>query len=371
MDPDVIVIGAGIIGCATAYELTRRGLTVTLVDSRGARGVGLGATQASAGVLAPYIEGHDNPVLTRLGAASLAMYDEFISRVCAESGYEVPYQRTGTLEAALDEDRASALRSSADRLRAVGVRCEWLEGRAAREAEPLLSADVRGALLVPDHGFVAAGALTQALASILTLRSVTIVPAVTSRVSRRSGDVSVETSAGELGARNAVLAAGSWSGQIEVTGAPPAPVKPVRGQLLTLATPRASLARVTWGSHCYLVPWPDGSLLVGATVEDAGFDERATAAGVRDLLIAACELVPDLRSAGFSGTRVGLRPATRDELPMVGMSRSVPGLVYATGHYRNGILLAPLTASVVADLIEKKTGDAELASMTPQRFGPF
>jgi glycine/D-amino acid oxidase-like deaminating enzyme len=129
------------------------------------------------------------------------------------------------------------------------------------------------------------------------------------------------------------------------------------------------LKRVVWGPSCYLVPWTNGSLLVGATAEEAGFDERATVAGVRDLLDAVSELVPRAWQAGFSGVRVGLRPATPDELPMIGRSTVMDGLVYATGHYRNGILLAPLTAKLVADLLIDGREGAELELTKPQRFG--
>lgn len=363
---DVVVIGAGAIGCSVGCELTARGLKVTIVDPRGA---GFGATQASAGVLAPYIEGHGNPTLTALGARSLALYDDFIARVRADSGQTVPYGRTGTLDAAFDDERAASLCASGERLTARGVRAVWLDGRAVRESEPHLSADVRGGLLISDHGYVAATALTAALASILSKRHVQIVPGHTVRIGQDGSAVRVETNAGTFRAPTAVLAAGSWSGRIAVDGVPPAPVTPVRGQLLHLAWRGIPLVRVVWAPRCYLVPWEDGSLLVGATVEDAGFDERTTVAGVRDLLDAACDVVPQAWQAGFAGARVGLRPATPDELPIVGRSSRIRGLVYATGHYRNGILLAPLTARLVADVVAGRGGDPALAALAPARFG--
>jgi glycine oxidase len=360
------VIGAGIIGCAAALELTSRGATVKIVDPRGP---GLGATQASAGVLAPYIEGHDNPTLTELGARSLALYDGFIVQVRGESRSPLPYRRNGTLETAFDDDKIARLRASADRLRASGVDVEWLDAGAVRDAEPQLSHDVRGGLLIPQHGFVGAGALTNALIAILDARGVEIVSASTERIARDKTHVRVETSTGAFTAPTVVLAAGSWSGRIEVTGAAVTPVKPVRGQLLHLAWRGGALARVIWAPRCYLVPWEDGTVLVGATVEDAGFDERTTVAGVRDLLDAACDVLPHGWQAAFLGARVGLRPATPDELPIVGKSAVIGGLVYATGHYRNGILLAPLTAKLVADVVAGKVEDPALAAMAPGRFG--
>jgi len=146
-------------------------------------------------------------------------------------------------------------------------------------------------------------------------------------------------------------------------------VRPVRGQLLHVGWADASLRRVTWGERCYLVPWDDGTMLVGATVEEAGFDERATVAGVRDLLDAACELVPHAWTATFLAARVGLRPGTRDDLPIVGPSNVMPNLMYATGHYRNGVLLAPLTAAVVADAMLQQRLDPIIDLVGPGRVG--
>jgi glycine/D-amino acid oxidase-like deaminating enzyme len=165
-----------------------------------------------------------------------------------------------------------------------------------------------------------------------------------------------------------VVAAGSWSSRITV-GATPPPVKPIRGQLLHLAFSSPPASRVIWGAHCYMVPWQDGSLLVGATVEDVGFDEGATVAGVRDLLEHASELLPAAWGARFEGVRVGLRPATPDELPIIGPSSAMPGVFYATGHYRNGVLLAPLTATLTADLVLLGRDAPELALTRPARFG--
>ena len=163
------------------------------------------------------------------------------------------------------------------------------------------------------------------------------------------------------------IAAGSWSAQLALDDAAAASVRPIRGQLLRLKWSGDQLSRVIWGPDCYLVPWQDGTVLVGATVEDVGFDERATAAGVRDLLDAACELLPDAWRASFVEARVGLRPASGDGLPIIGRSASFPSLVYATGHYRNGVLLAPLTARLVADLVIERRTDPLLWPLTPGR----
>jgi len=156
---------------------------------------------------------------------------------------------------------------------------------------------------------------------------------------------------------------------VEIDGACPVPIRPVRGQLLHLGWAAAPLRRVVWAPDCYLVPWSDGSVLAGATSEEVGFDERATVAGVRGLLDAARRIAPEVGNASFREARVGLRPATPDELPVIGPSAAVPGLVYACGHFRNGILLAPLTAAVVADLVADRRLDAALDVTSPSRFG--
>ena len=186
----------------------------------------------------------------------------------------------------------------------------------------------------------------------------------------RNGEMIVDTSRGSLTGGAVVLCAGSWSGAISVEGVgATVPVRPVRGQLLYLGWNGTPLRRITWSSRCYLVPWEDGTLLVGATVEDVGFDERVTVAGVRGLLEAACDVVPRAWTAGFVGARVGLRPATADDLPVIGPSTVVPNLMYATGHYRNGVLLAPLTAKLVADALLENRMDPLLELVKPSRFG--
>ena len=365
---DIVVVGAGIVGCAVAYELARRGASVEVVDDRPA---GMGATQASAGVLAPYLEAEEDSPLLELAAKSLGLYEEFVARTAADSGIAVPYRRTGTLNVAFQEDGMRKLRTTAALLARRGVAAELLDARAARREEPHLAEDVVGALLVPVHGFVAAGELTRALAVAARRHGAQVVEGGhVRRIARANGDLIVETGRGTLTGNAVVLAAGSWSAQIEISGvAMRAPVRPVRGQLLHVGWNGTPLRRVTWSERCYLVPWDDGTLLVGATVEEAGFDERVTVAGVRDLLEAACELVPHAWTASFLAARVGLRPATQDDLPIIGASARLPKLMYATGHYRNGVLLAPLTAQLVADAMLDNRIDPALAALSPRRFG--
>ncbi|MBI4476078.1 MAG: glycine oxidase ThiO [Acidobacteria bacterium] len=366
---DVIVIGAGIIGCAVADELSRKGRRVVMLDQRT---VAAGATQASAGILAPYIEGHDLTPLLELAARSLTLYDAFVARAREASPAIIDYQRNGTLEIALDAAQSARLRDQEQRIRRAGIACRWLSQAETRDLEPALTEDIDGGFLVETHGSVGASDLSAALVKAATSRGarmLTFAPA--RRVSRPANTLRVDTDADVFAAPHVVLAAGSWSGQLPVNGIAPIPVRPIRGQLLSLARPTHPIHRVVWGADCYLVPRAAGGILVGATVEDVGFDERATVTGVRDLLDSACELVPGLWGASFERARAGLRPATPDELPIIGLSDRMPGLIYATGHFRNGVLLAPLTAALVAKLVEGDTSDPALRLTRPQRFGEF
>jgi glycine oxidase len=383
----VTIIGAGVVGLSIAYELVSRGASVRIVD---ARGIGMGATKASAGILAPHIEGHSDTLL-RLGICGLAQYDAFVARVGADAGQAVEYRRSGTLQVALKEADARPLSVVAQRLTAAGTEHALLDASGARALEPALG-EVVAALRIPHHGYVGVSSLMVALTGALRRRGVTVAEEHIERLD------AIDTDA-------VVVATGSWSGELRIDAPaasgvhppadvasgvhPPAdvasgvhaaadvasgfsrkiPVRPVRGQLLHLRLPRPVISQVVWGERCYLVPWSDGSVLVGATSEEVGFDERSTAAGVHGLLEHAMELVPGLASASFEEVRVGLRPATSDELPIVGASSTMRRVFYATGHYRNGVLLAPLTALAVADLILEGRERSEFAAARPARFG--
>jgi len=319
-------------------------------------------------MLAPRIEGHSEALL-RLGLSSLELYDSFIARVAADAQRRIEYRRAGTLQVALTNDEARQLATEGRALADAGVPHTSLDSTGVRGIEPALAEDVTAGLLIPDHGYVGVATLVSALAEAAGRAGAALSAAQVRRVTAASGSVRVETSEETLTTDAVVLAAGSWSGGIPMAPAPPAPVRPIRGQLLQLRFERPPLSRVVWGADGYLVPWENGRLLVGATVEDVGFDEGVTTEGVQRLLECAQALVPAARSAKCDGARAGLRPATPDELPIVGASSTMPGVYYATGHYRNGVLLAPLTAFMVADLIVNGHEREGLALVRPDRFG--
>ena len=341
----IAIVGAGIIGTAVAFELSRRGAEVTVYDSRT---LAAGATQASAGLLAPYTEAHGGGALFDLTVRGLDAYDGFVEDVRAVSPMAFEYRRAGMLEVADTQDRLEELRARVGERWASRAGLEWLDAASLRDRVSSIRADAAGALWCAVHGHVAVPALVDAIAD----------------AARRSGAVfefAREVIAIEPSARTVqvvsrgqsqafdrvVLCAGAWSPALDPFGTLRGRVTPIRGQLVRLAAPQLEFTHALWGGSCYIVPWADGTLLVGATSEDVGFDERATLEGVRHLLVAAEELVPALASASFQGVRVGLRPGTADGMPILGPS-SDPRIVYAAGHFRNGILLAPLTAQLVA-----------------------
>jgi glycine/D-amino acid oxidase-like deaminating enzyme len=315
-----VVVGAGIIGCAIARDLAIRGISCTVVDPRPVAG---GATQASAGMLAPYVEAHERGPLLDLAVQSLALYDDWIAAVRAESGVDVEYRRIGTLE------------TPSNRIR-------------------------------PEHGYVAAEPLALALARAGEQHGAAFIRDRVIRIVRERDGLRAITTTGAIECSHLILASGAWTNAIEGIRTPP--VRPVRGQLLYLGWNAAPVTTIVWGPRCYVVPRLDGTILVGATVEEAGFDERATAEGIRELLDAVCELLPAAREATFLGARVGLRPATPDELPVLGADAGTPGVVYALGHYRNGILLAPITAKLIGDLVAGGVEDPILETFNAARF---
>jgi glycine oxidase len=291
--------------------------------------------------------------------------------VRADSGRDITYQRCGTIEVALGEGDVNRLVTASDALWREGVEARWVPPLAFDDYEPGLTPSAAGALLIPQHGFVGVTSLMLALAAAAERHGARVKNATSAiRIhAMPGGRVGVDTPTASWDADRVVLAAGTWSGQVSVDGADPVPVRPVRGQLVQLQTEPGTLRHVVWGPAGYLVPWPDGTVLVGATSEEVGFDEGCTDEAVRGLRDMAAALVPALADAPMTDARAGLRPAGPDDVPLVGPSAALPGLIYATAHYRNGVLLAPLTAMLVAGLVFGRAPDPDLASLRPARCG--
>lgn len=354
---NVAVIGAGIIGCAAAHALAARGARVTVFDRRG---IARGASWASAGVLAPWIEAQERGPLLEMCARSLGMFDDFVASVRADGGAVFEYARPGTFEAAFTDDQAAALARTAHALREAGVSAEWFERDHARAIEPALSARIVAALQIDDHGFVEMPGLVEAVAVAARMRGAAFhAPVDITKIEPApAGAVRLHADTGALVFDHVVVAGGSWANRLK-TGAPQ--VRPVKGQLVRLRFEAPPATRVLWSDACYMVPWQDGTLLVGATVEDAGFDERTTAGGIASLLEAAAALLPAAREAQFVEARAGLRPRLADDTaaPYIGPSPAMANVTIASGHFRNGVLLAPLTARRVADHVLGGSDEAE------------
>ena len=359
-DPDVIVVGGGLVGCLTARALADEGRRVTLFE-KGAE-LGLQASTAAAGMLSPQMEWAedmlpDSPAMLDLCFAAREPWPAFVARLEAETGIALHYREDGTLVVALTDGEAADLEERAAAQRRRGLRAEWLDADAAREREPGLSPAARGVLFLPDdHQVDPLPLMAGAAASIAGRPEVEVVTGTAvSAIESTGSRVTGVATAGARAARGStvrraevvVLAAGAWSAGIE--GLPrPLAVRPVKGQMAALRPARIPIRHVVGGRGAYCVPRDDGRVVVGATVEDAGFDETVDPAAVEALVAVASAAVPALRAAPVESRWSGLRPGTADELPILGRDPDLAGLLYATGHYRNGILLAPLTAELVA-----------------------
>jgi glycine oxidase len=376
---DMVVVGAGIIGLAVAWRARQRGMTVTVLEREHA---GRGTSHVAAGMLGPVAEvefGEAGRRLLDLGMRSAQMWPAFASELQAAAESEVGLMRTGTLLIARDEDEARELDRQIAFRDSLALGTRRLRPSEAREREPALAPTVRLALEAPDDHSVDPRLVLAALERACESAGVRLRERA--RVARIESDpagtevtgVAVQSNGGRerfLAAGQVVVAAGAWSAQIE--GVPEharVPVRPVKGQIVRLRDPAGPglLKRVVRFGGSYLVPRGDGRYVLGATVEERGFELRPAVGGVYELLRAAREVVPGVSELEIEELCVGLRPGTPDNVPLIGPS-ALEGLTWATGHHRNGILLAPLTAALVVDLAADGRRDELLAACAPLRF---
>ncbi|MFE0133407.1 glycine oxidase ThiO [Streptomyces sp. NPDC059037] len=371
---DVLVVGGGIIGLVTAWRAAQRGLSVAVVDPE----PGGGAAQVAAGMLAAVTELHyGEQTLLGLNLASAKRYPAFAQELTEASGRDLGYRACGTLAVALDSDDRAHLRELHALQRQSGLASEWLSGRECRRLEPMLAPGVRGGLRVDGDHQVDPRRLAAALLVACERAGVVFHRAWAERLTvvrdRATGVVLADGAA--LEADRTVLAAGSLSGRL--TGVPEGvlpPVRPVKGQVLRLTVPERhapflsrTVRAVVRGSQVYLVPRENGELVVGATSEELGWDTTVTAGGVYELLRDAHELVPGITELPLTETRAGLRPGSPDNAPMLGPT-ALPGLQLATGHYRNGVLLTPVTGDVMAHALVTGELPDDARAFTPRRF---
>ncbi|WP_405925951.1 glycine oxidase ThiO [Streptomyces sp. NBC_00035] len=373
---DVLVVGGGIIGLVTAWRAAQRGFTTALLDPE----PGGGAAQVAAGMLAAVTELHyGEQTLLGLNLASADRYPDFAAELTEATGQDLGYRRCGTLAVALDADDRAHLRELHALQRQSGLDSEWLSGRECRRLEPMLAPGVRGGLRVDGDHQVDPRRLAKALVTACERAGVVFHRTWAERLTvvrdRATGVVTADGT--ELQAEQVVLAAGSLSGRL--AGVPEAvlpPVRPVKGQVLRLTVPKPyapflsrTVRAVVRGSHVYLVPRENGELVVGATNEELGWDTTVTAGGVYELLRDAHELVPGITELPLTETRAGLRPGSPDNAPLLGPTE-LDGLLLATGHYRNGVLLTPVTGDAMAHALATGELPEVARPFTPKRFSP-
>jgi glycine oxidase len=358
MSADVVVIGGGVIGLALAWTAARSGAAqVTVVDAA----PGSGASHVAAGMLAPVTEARwGEESLLSLNLASARAWPAFAASVEEASGLSVGFQQCGTLAVALDQGDRAELEELHRFQVELGLDSRWLSARAARELEPLLAPSIRGALLAGGDHQVDNRQLIAALLVACERAGVSFV---------REAATSLEVAEG----RAVVLAAGCRSASLAPASLAPVQVRPVKGQILRLTGPTdppligRSVRAIVNGHSLYLVPRASGEIVVGATVEEQGFDRRVTAGAVYELLRDAQRVLPALAELELAESTAGLRPGTPDNLPIVGES-GLPGLILATGHGRNGFLLTPITAQIVAGVLGLGPTVAEGIVCAPSRF---
>jgi len=371
---DVAVVGAGVIGLSVAWRTAQEGLTVAICDPEPARG----ASWAAAGMLAPTTEVRwGEGTLRALSQASATKWPGYAAALEDESGLPVGLRKDGTLSVALDADDYRALEESFTVQRELGCDVELLTGRDCRRLEPSLNPRVAGGVLSAGDHQVDNRALLRALTQAVARRGVELLRSAVREI-RRTADERVAgvvlDDGTELTAGKVVVAAGWRSGHVGgLAHGDVAAVRPVKGQILRLRSDPSvpvigrAIRALAQGRSVYLVPRASGEVVVGATVEERGADTTVTAGAVYDLLRAAVAVVPEVGELELSEAMAGLRPGSPDNGPVLGAA-STRGLFVATGHYRNGILLAPLTADVLVDALSGRAIGGPAAAFSLQRF---
>ncbi len=356
---DVLVIGGGLVGCSAAYECAKRGLSVVVAE-RGE--VGRAASWAAAGILTPIHLADYPAALVDLCAAAQANYEPWAAEVRAESGIDPEFRREGMLVVATEEAEVAELAKLHAWKLDHGQPFEALDAKGAARVEPLVSPSVRRALLLPDVAQVRNNRLVRAVAAAATRRKVVVLERteVVDLLLDGRQVVGARTTDGPVRAAWTVLAAGAWSRPIAERVGLDVRVEPVRGQMLLTEVPGARLSRMVLCGEQYLVPRADGRVLVGSTTERVGFDASVTFDGVRLLAERAARMVPALAGAPLRASWAGLRPGSPDRIPYLGPVSDLPGLLLACGHFRNGILLGPISGRLIAQAIAGERTDVPL-----------
>jgi glycine oxidase len=363
--PDVLIVGGGIVGSAVAWRLAKAGAAVTLVEKGP---IGREASWAAGGMLTPVHLAEYPPALAGACSASLALYEPLCREIASFTSVDPEYRVNGLLLLVTDDAGEEAARMLEAWKREQGQPVERLTCDEAIALEPKVTPQLRCALRLPDIAQVRNNRMAIALCEAAARRGAEIRPetAVTGFL-RVPGRVNgVKTSRGDLYAGTTILAAGAWSSELLRSVGLDLQVKPVKGQMLLAGGPPDFCRHMILDGETYLIPRADGRIVVGSTLEDVGFDKTVTIDAVGDLAVRGARLMPELGELPMITSWAGLRPATPDRLPYIGRA-PVEGLIVATGHYRNGILLAPITAEVVADLLAGHPPSIDLSPFDPMR----
>jgi glycine oxidase len=373
---DVAIVGGGVIGLTIARALNDSRARVAILE-RGEK-AGAESSSAAAGMLAPQAEADSADIFFELACASRDLYQSFAASLREETGIDIELERSGTLYLAFTDEDVREIEKRFQWQKRAGLSVEKLTSEEARRLEPCISPHVRAALRFPLDTQVENRLLVDALAASIANPRVQLLTGITVKAVRiNAGQVEgLETSEGFMRAPIVVLASGAWTTLIEARDAaidkdntPPLQIEPVRGQMLCYKTERAFARHVLYSPRGYLVPRLNLRVLAGSTTERAGFDKRVTDEGVRAITAHAQEIARDsINAMKLFETWAGLRPHARDSLPVIGAATDRQGLYYATGHYRNGILLAPITGQLIADLIVKNVASPLLQGFSPDRF---
>jgi glycine oxidase len=364
---DVVIVGGGIIGGSIAFELGRQKLRVAIVEKQAP---GLEASWAAAGMLVGAPETPDSIPLGPLAKASLNLYGEYVAAVEEASGRSVGYRRDGALLALYAEQAERELSTILAIHHGLGFATEAIPVEEARQMEGSLKPSARAAAWLPNEGSVNSRSLTEAVLAAAKKCGAEVVSkagGVTEVTLEKKKCAGVTAGGEKIGAARVIIAAGCFSGQIEGIARLGGPTQPVRGQMVALQSETVRIGRVVRSEKGYLVPQGNGRVLAGSTSEHAGFEKRVTPAGLRQILAAAVEIAPGLEQAAVVETWSGLRPDTPDHLPSLGPTE-IEGLLMATGHYRNGILLAPITAKLLGEWVTKGKTSLEVEAFSPLRF---
>jgi glycine oxidase len=366
---DVVIVGGGIIGCSIALALSRRNLRVAVLDRQEFMHE---ASWAAAGMLSPAPDCAAAIPLVPLGRASLGLYPQFVADVEEASNLPTGYRNNGTLEALFHGDPERELSTLVALYHGLGLACEPLPMEEAWKMEPALGRNARAAALLPEEASVNCRALGAAVLAAARTSGAQLLPGVevASLIRTEKHCTGIKSATGDtFSAAHVVLAAGCWTSQIP-GAAPYAPTSPVRGQMVALRHTGKPIDRVLRSERGYIVPRDQANpqnLVAGSTIENAGFEKCVTSGGLEKILSAINEMVPELAHAEIKETWSGLRPGTPDQLPILGPT-SLEGLVMATGHYRNGMLLAPITAKLVTEWITERNTSLNWENFSPLRF---